>query len=391
MAESTPDSQIANSTEGNVTDMDSDRCADLDNFTDIPTTDEVQFFPTNYGGFSKEIIPMERPLTSAEYTGADTRPTVAVSVIIPAYHEAEIIAGLIGRIHRVMSKHGRTYEIIVVDDGSQDETAQRAQQAGARVLSHPYNIGNGAAVKTGIRNAQGELLVMLDGDGQHAPEDIPSLLQHLGPYDMVVGARTRTSPTGIHRAFANKIYNWFATYVCGRKIEDLTSGFRAIKATIAREFVYLLPNTFSYPSTITLAVVRSGYSLAYVPIETARRTGKSKIKLFQDGSRFFLIILKIGTLFSPLRVFVPTSLFMFLCGFGYGLFKVIALGQRYGPTSALLMTIAVVVFMVGLVSEQVAHLRFDRNAISVDQQRLNIRGKPTRKTKMEPVRTKEPI
>ncbi|MDI6688793.1 MAG: glycosyltransferase family 2 protein, partial [Desulfobacterales bacterium] len=192
----------------------------------------------------------------------------------------------------------RHYEIIVVDDGSDDETANKAKEAGARIISHPYNIGNGAAVKTGIRKAHGKTLVMLDGDGQHAPEDIPQLLEKLGPYDMVVGTRTGKSERSFNRTIANRIYNLFATYVCKRKIEDLTSGFRAVKAEIARRFVSLLPNTFSYPTTITMAVVRSGYSLTYVPIKTSRRTGKSKIKPFKDGPRFFLIILKIATMFS---------------------------------------------------------------------------------------------
>jgi len=284
-----------------------------------------------------------------------------LSVIVPAYHEEAVIASVVDRIHRALSPLRQHYEIIVVDDGSQDQTARHAGEAGAHVISHPYNIGNGAAIKTGIRNATGEVIVMLDGDGQHAPEDIPRLLENVGPYDMVVGARTGKSATDIHRDIANKVYNWFATYVCGLRIEDLTSGFRAIKADIARGFVYLLPNTFSYPATITLAMVRSGHSLMYVPIKTARRVGKSKIKLLQDGSRFLLIILKIATLFSPLKVFVPVSALMFLLGFGYGLFKVIVLGTRYGPTSAMLMTMSILVFLIGLVSEQVAQLRFDRS------------------------------
>jgi glycosyltransferase involved in cell wall biosynthesis len=291
----------------------------------------------------------------------DREPTPTFSVIIPAYNETDVIASVIKRVGQVMNDLGRSYEVIVVDDGSQDDTAERARDAGARVVSHPYNIGNGAAVKTGIRNAYGRALVMLDGDGQHAPEDIPRLLEKLGPYDMVVGARNHASDTDIHRDIANSIYNWFASYVCGRKIEDLTSGFRAIKANIARGFVYLLPNTFSYPTTITLAMVRSGYSLAYVPIKSARRVGSSKIKLLRDGSRFLLIILKIATFFSPLKVFVPASVLMFSLGVGYGLFKVVVLGSRYGPTSAMLMTMAVLIFMVGLVSEQVAQLRFDRS------------------------------
>lgn len=290
----------------------------------------------------------------------DSPPTI--SVIIPAYYEEMIIASIIKRIHNVLDNLDYPYEVIVVDDGSQDETAKRARDAGARVISHPYNIGNGAAIKTGIRNAQGEILVMLDADGQHPPENIPRLLEFLGPYDMVVGARTKESHTSFHRDLANKIYNRFATYVSGREIEDLTSGFRAIKANIARNLIYLLPNTFSYPTTITLAVIRSGYSLAYVPIIAAKRVGKSKIKLVQDGTRFLLIILKVATLFSPLKVFLPVSLTMFSTGVLYALFKVFVLGMRYGPTSAMLMIMAVVVFMVGLVSEQVAQLRFDRQA-----------------------------
>jgi glycosyltransferase involved in cell wall biosynthesis len=260
-----------------------------------------------------------------------------------------------------MDLMNRPYEIIVVDDGSEDGTAERARGAGARVISHPYNIGNGAAVKTGIRNARGDILVILDGDGQHDAADISRLLEKIGPYDMVVGARTSDSETSLHRNLANRIYNRLATYVCGKKIEDLTSGFRAIKAHIARGFVYLLPNTFSYPTTITLAVVRSGHSLAYVPIKARKRSGRSKIKLLRDGSRFFFIIVKIATLFSPMKIFLPVSGSLFLAGLGYGLYKIYGLGERYGPTSAMIMTMAVIIFMVGLVAEQVANLRFDRS------------------------------
>jgi len=285
----------------------------------------------------------------------------AVSVVIPAYNEKEGIATVVTNIQQVMASQNQSYEIIVVDDGSQDTTADIARQAGARVISHPYNIGNGAAVKTGIRNARGKALVILDADGQHNPEDIPRLLEKLEIYDMAVGARTQDSETSLHRDAANKIYNLFASYICRMKIEDLTSGFRAIRASIARRFVYLLPNTFSYPTTITLAIVRSGHSLTYVPIRTAKRKGRSKVKLLRDGTRFFLIIVKIATLFSPLRIFIPVSAAMFLTGFIWGLVKIFFLGGRYGPTSAMLMTMAVVVFMVGLVSEQVAQLRFDRS------------------------------
>lgn len=283
-----------------------------------------------------------------------------ISIIIPAYREEAVISSVITDIRRVMDTTGHRYEIIVIDDGSDDETAAKAEKAGARLIRHPYNIGNGAAVKTGIRNANGEILVTLDGDGQHSPEDIPRLLEKMDSYDMAVGARTGDSEASLHRTMANRIYNRFATYMCKRRIEDLTSGFRAIKRDIARQFVSLLPNTFSYPTTITMAVVRSGYSLAYVPIKTTRRTGKSKINPVKDGSRFLLIIIKIATLFSPMRVFLPVSVTMFLAGLIWGLFKIIFMGGRYGPTSAMLMTVSVVIFMVGLVSEQVAQLKFDR-------------------------------
>ncbi len=284
-----------------------------------------------------------------------------VSIIIPAYNEEEIIADVIGHVRVTMDQLNRSYEILVIDDGSKDETATRAINTGARVISHPYNLGNGAAVKTGIRQAKGKILVMMDGDGQHNPEYIPQLLDKISQYDMVVGARSGDSDSRFHRNVANKFYNIFASYICKRKIQDLTSGFRAIKADIARQFVALLPNTFSYPTTITMAILRSGFSLLYLPIKANRCAGKSKIKLLRDGSRFFLIIIKIATLFSPMRVFLPVSFAIFLIGLGYGLYKIFFLDVRYGPTSAMLITMSVLIFMVGLVSEQIAQIHYDRS------------------------------
>lgn len=282
-----------------------------------------------------------------------------LSIILPAFNEEIVIGQVIDDIQSVLQKEYQgSYEILVIDDGSDDRTTEFAEKAGARVISHPHNIGNGAAVKTGIRESLGKILVMMDADGQHSPEDIPRMLKEIERYDMVVGARSSSSDTDLHRDIGNKIYNALATYVSDRKIEDLTSGFRAIKRDIARKFVYLLPNTFSYPSTITLAVLRSGGSLTYIPIETKRRIGKSKIRLIKDGFRFLVIILRISSYYSPLKIFLPVSALMFLTGFGYGLYKVLFLNTRYGPTSAMIMTVAVVVFMVGLVSEQVAQLRY---------------------------------
>lgn len=286
-----------------------------------------------------------------------------ISVIIPAYHEGNGIGIVVSNIRAVMEKMGSSFEIIVVDDGSKDSTADNASKAGARVLQHPYNIGNGAAIKTGIRHARGSILVTIDADGQHNPEDIPLLVNRIGVYDMVVGSRNNASDTAAHRDLANLVFNSLASYVSGRKIEDLTSGFRAVKARIARQFLYLFPNKFSYPSTITLSVVRAGYSLGYESIRFSKRhkNTKSKIKPLQDGFRFLMIILRIAVFYAPLKVFAPLSLSIFMLGVVYGLGRIFLLNAPYGQTSALLMSTAVLTFLVGLVSEQIAQLRFDRS------------------------------
>lgn len=286
-----------------------------------------------------------------------------ISVIIPAFNEGAGIGGLIEKIRAVMQTLDEHHEIIIVDDGSSDATTENAKRAGARVIRHPYNIGNGAAVKTGIRHARGSILVTMDADGQHNPEDIPRLVNRIGPYDMVVGSRNSASDTATHRDLANLVFNSLASYVSGRKIEDLTSGFRAVKARVARQFLYLFPNKFSYPSTITLSVVRAGYSLGYESIRFAGRNKntKSKIKPLQDGIRFLMIILKIAVFYAPLKVFAPLSLLIFLTGVAYGLMRIFLLDAPYGQTSALLMSTAALTFLVGLVSEQIAQLRFDRS------------------------------
>lgn len=280
-----------------------------------------------------------------------------VTVVLPAYNEE---AG-IGETVRGLRSQYPEFEILVVDDGSTDNTVKEAMAAGARVWPHPYNMGNGAAIKTGLRNARGTYVVMMDADGQHNPADIGKLLELKDRYDMVVGSRTRESSTSVHRDFANLLYNSFASYVTKFKVEDLTSGFRLVKRDTVGKFIYLLPNTFSYPSTLTLAYLRSGYTVKYVPIETARRKGKSKIKLFQDGARFFLIITKVATLFSPLRVFLPVSASLFMAGIGYYLFTYIT-SHRFSNMSALLLSTSVIIFMMGLVSEQISQTRYDRTS-----------------------------
>lgn len=280
---------------------------------------------------------------------------ISVTVLLPAYNEELAIATTVSRIKELHPD----FEILVVDDGSTDNTMQAAMDAGANVWPHPYNIGNGAAIKTGLRMARGEWVVMMDADGQHKPEDIAKLLENKDSHDMVVGARSQGSKTSLHRDVANKLYNWFASYVTQFTIKDLTSGFRLMKTEAARQYIYLLPNTFSYPSTLTMAYLRSGRSLKYVPIQTLARKGKSKIKLIRDGARFFLIISKVATLFSPLRVFLPVSLFLFFTGLSYYLYTFFTAG-RFTNMSALLFTSSLMVFMLGLISEQISQMRYER-------------------------------
>jgi len=223
----------------------------------------------------------------------------------------------------------------------------------------PYNIGNGAAIKSGIRIAGGDILVFMDGDNQHNPEDIAKLLRFIPDYDMVVGSRPNGAQASLGRAFGNTLYNWFASYVAKFQIPDLTSGLRAVKADIARNLLYLLPNTYSYPTTLTLGVLRTGRSVRYIPINVLmRKTGKSKISIFKDGVRFLMIIIKICTLYSPLRVFLPVSFGLFVLGLFYYLFTYFYWG-RFSNMSVLLFTTSIIIFMMGLVSEQICQMRFD--------------------------------
>ena len=286
-----------------------------------------------------------------------------ISIIVPAYNEGDVIFPFLQKLQQVIQENNINAEILVINDGSSDNTANEVLSTGALLIEHPYNIGYGAAIKTGYRQAQGTVFITIDADGQHNPRDIPRLLELIDRYDMVVGNRTQDSETDLHRNIANAIYNRLATYVAGQKILDLTSGFRAIRANIARQFLYLLPNTFSSSATITLSMIRAGHSLTYIPIRVTRRANKSKskIRLLEDGTRFLMIILRIAIFFAPLKIFVPLSLITFLLGLGYGLFRIFVLRANYGSTSALLLSTSVLVFLVGLVSEQIAQLRLDRS------------------------------
>jgi glycosyltransferase involved in cell wall biosynthesis len=278
----------------------------------------------------------------------------SVSVVIPAYNESEAIAGVIS----VLRSAAPWREIIVVDDGSTDGTGDLAAAAGATVVRHAYNIGNGAAVKNGIRRATGDYILIVDADGQHPPEDALRLIEQLGTYDLVIGARSGETQATHARRAGNGALNRLASYMTGRDIPDLTSGFRAARTSGLREFLHLLPNGFSTPTTTTLAFIKGGYSVAFEPIHARQRTGQSKIRLARDGAKFLMIIFKIVTIFSPLRIFIPLSLVAFGVGAAYAIWTV-ATQQHVTNSSVLLILFAVVVFLVGLVSEQISALRFE--------------------------------
>lgn len=279
---------------------------------------------------------------------------VEVSVVIPAKNEANSLAPVLKSLWEL----GCVSEIIVVDDGSEDATGSVGREQGATVVTHPYSKGNGAAIKTGARAAMGDIIVFMDADGQHDPQDIPRLLEQIGQgYDLVVGSRGAESQASKGRAVANGFYNRLASFMTGHKVRDLTSGFRAVKREKFLEFLYLLPNGFSYPTTSTMAFFRAGYSVCYVPVTVHAREGKSHIKPLHDGIRFLLIIFKIGTLYSPLKLFVPLAFSVFSLGLGYYAYTYFSAG-RFTNMSALMFTTALTIFMVGLVSEQITALMY---------------------------------
>ena len=277
-----------------------------------------------------------------------------VSIVMPAKNEAGAIEQVIEAVRKALPDA----EILIVDDGSSDDTARIASEAGARLISHRYSMGNGAAIKSGARAASGDIIVFMDADGQHDPSDIPRLLEVLEQgYDMVVGARGSGAHASVGRGFANRFYNRLATYMTGQDILDLTSGFRAVRANRFRDFLYLLPNGFSYPTTITMSFFRAGYSVAYVPIVAAQRVGKSHIHPLKDGLRFLLIIFKIGTLYSPLKLFVPVALAHAALGLGYYAYT-FATATRLSIATIFMLTAAVTIFLIGLVSEQITALMY---------------------------------
>jgi len=281
-----------------------------------------------------------------------------ISIVIPAKNEAAALAGLLPRLRGAQPNA----EILVVDDGSSDATAQICASHAVSVLRQPYSMGNGAAIKRGARAAKGETIVFMDGDGQHDPADIARLTAKIEEgYDMAVGARDWGGQAGVGRGIANTFYNWLASKMTGHRVADLTSGFRAARADKFREFLHLLPNGFSYPTTSTMAFFRSAYAVTYVPIKAAQRIGKSHIRPLRDGIRFLLIIFKIATLYSPLKLFVPASALFFLLGLGNYLYTFLAV-HRLTNMSVLLFSASVIVFLIGLISEQITALMYKNTA-----------------------------
>lgn len=278
-----------------------------------------------------------------------------LTIILPARNEALALEYLLPELKRCAGEA----EIIVVNDGSTDDTVVLCKSCQVRVISHPYPKGNGAAIKTGARAASGKVLLFMDADGQHQPEDVPRLLEKFAEgYDMVVGARQSGSHAGAHRAVANDLFSRFATWMVQQPVEDLTSGFRMVKANKFRKFLYLLPNGFSYPTTITMGFFRAGFSVAYLPINTPRRTtGKSHIRPVRDGVRFMLIIIKIGTLYSPQKLFLPLSAGFFFTGIGYYFYTYLSVG-RFTNMSTLFFISAIFTFLIGIVSEQISGLHY---------------------------------
>lgn len=277
-----------------------------------------------------------------------------VSIILPARNEARGLSTLLPNLRLLMP----AAEIIVVDDGSNDSTAEICESHGVKRVAHLYSIGNGAAVKTGARTAKSEILIFMDADAQHDPADVPRLLAKLDEgYDMVVGARESDTHAGTHRALGNSVFNWLASWMVHHKVDDLTSGFRAVRADKFRKFIHLLPNGFSYPTTITMSFFRAGFMVGYLPIRAKLRLGTSHLNPMRDGMRFLLIIIRIGTLYSPFKLFLPVSLSFFLVGLSYYAYTYISY-SRFSNMSALMLTTAILTFLIGVISEQITALHF---------------------------------
>lgn len=290
-------------------------------------------------------------------TASSDRRVKSLTIVMPARNEAQNLSGLLDEVRDELDQAGLEFaEVLVIDDGSSDETPIIAEAKGFRTIHHAHSLGNGAAVKRGIREAKGEWILLLDGDGQHPPAELAAMLELGEHHDMVVASRGGRGGS-MHRNLANRIYSRFASYVSGSHIPDLTSGFRLVRADVAKDLVWLLPNTFSYPTTLTMSMLRGGWSVAFHPFSVRERGGKSHIRLIADGSRFFLIILRIATMFAPLRVFLPVSFAFAALGLGWYAYTWFV-DLRFTNMAVMLLGQATLLFALGLIAEQIAALRF---------------------------------
>lgn len=304
------------------------------------------------------VPPGRPPVAVGEpISAAAASAPLSVSVVIPAFNEGQTIGGVI----RAVREQCPRAQVVVVDDASTDDTGSQAAAAGARVIRRPYNLGNGAGVKTGIRAADGDVIVILDGDGQHDPADVPRLLAHIGPYDMVIGERSRAGQQNLLRWLGNVALNRLGSYLVGMEMRDLTSGFRAMRRTVINEFLHLLPNQFSWSTTSALAFAKAGYHIRFEPIAVHKRAaGESKQKLVRNAVKFVLIILRIATLFSPLRIFFPIFLLLEALAVAAYAWSVAEGGAwlHLPPSTVMFFLGGIVLFLFGLISEQIASLRF---------------------------------
>jgi len=279
------------------------------------------------------------------------RTEIQVSIVIPVYNEEGAIGDDLDTIIATMKRSGYTYELIVVDDGSTDRTADIARAKGVKMIQHPINRGTGAARRTGILQARGEIIVMTDGDGTYPNQDIPHLLEYLPAFDQVVGART--SEQGSFR-FLRAPTKWFirklACYLTGMDIPDLNSGLRAFKREVMLKFLYLIPDGFSCVSTMTLAFLCNGYTNKYVPIDYYKRIGRSKFHPINDTYNYVLTVIRMVMYFNPLKVFLPSSFVLFLLGAAKTIYDNFV-NLRIRESDVIMIVVSIVIGMMGLLAD----------------------------------------
>lgn len=283
----------------------------------------------------------------------------SVSIVIPAYQERAAIGDVVSAVLKVVASLSCEYEVIVVDDGSTDGTGDAARKAGAHVLVHPYNKGYGASLKTGIRFASNRTVIFLDADGQHDPDDIPRLLAGRTGFDMVVGARKGMAGSPLWRQPGKLFLKWLVNNLTGHSIPDFNSGYRALDREMALRFLPIMPDGFSFSTTSTIAAFKGGYLVQYLPIQVAKRIGTSTVTA-ADGFRTIMLIIRLVTLFAPLRVFLPISAVTFLIGLIFTVYGYVHTGEA-SVKGLISLLAAVQFFLFGVMVDQVVAVRRGEN------------------------------